>query len=342
MCAMKPRHSGFRHRRGRSFLPALVALMLVGVLASARFWLREVEDQLMVGADLASVRTFVPQGTLTEQVEISLPPNGAGDASADRRGWARIFGNGVPSPNWGGRSDLELVVDGQRVGALRGGPMHFVPRAGGDGTVPHAVDLTGDGVPELLVEEYNMMAVDQHISTLYVFHFEPSVRCQVIDLPSGGLEIVPAHAGLPCALIVPDATYDLAFGDEPFFPQEPATVSLAFDGQSWVPNAALSRKPLEAFADLAWPEPDSMTPWETEPVAGEEPPAFVQFGDWGVRDALRLIYAGHADEAWKAFDALWPAHPEWSGMARRKMIGVLERSPYWNMLRELNGAALDR
>jgi hypothetical protein len=185
-------------------------------------------------------------------------------------------------------------------------------------------DLTGDGEPDLIIEEFSGGA---HCCTTYhVVQLGATPRMlATIDAgngafwrptPEGGVEMVGA-----------DDTFDYWMAPH-VESAAPAIVLRWREGSFQLFPAGVRRPPpgdLDVVADQLRAEPSRMFQNRVTP-----PP-----GLWRVM--LDLIYSGNAPRAWEFMDRAW--NPEWGDAAgfRRELEAQLAASPYADAVRRLNG-----
>ncbi len=322
-----------RYRGGQASLGALVAAVLVVVLLCLGHAFSHDRTESHPTGLRAEAGDEVPTGPLAQQRVVMLPPPGGDPLHRTETAWVRIYGdfanrfvevilgNRRVISGWG--RHLEIVnwdgTDGFGVG------VESVPEDSGFGSGPLETDMNGDGVPEVVIAENTLGAhccVLLHICQLW-----PVVRVQTIDGGDFGIAVVQKDGDRALEIHAHDPGFTSVHGSYAQGCAVPGVV-LKFDGAAWTPSAPLTREPLAEFSGLEWPAPDSTSPWDQE------------IWPWfpGLMD---LIYAGHAAEAWKALDAMWPSHPSWAPQVRSEVIQLLKRSEFWPLLVELNGPALD-
>lgn len=196
---------------------------------------------------------------------------------------------------------------------------------------PLDTDVTGDGVPEVLLSEWTGGA--HCCFNLYICEVVPEVRVQCIPLAHGGAQFVQADQDPALELVVPDWT--LA-NWETSFAQSPAPhMVLKFDGDGWKPCAALMRQPSPDVPEAS----ELAARWKRFVAPQGSPSDPVEVAPWG--PLLDLIYTGHADQAWRLLEVAWPGDQAGRRRFRSGLLHELRHSPAWAALCALNGEALE-
>lgn len=316
-------------------MPVVAVVLLVGAGLLLRSPSSEGEDPPV---DLAS---FVARGLVRSQAAFTFGDDESLDA------WARAYHDGAVS------GSFEIVRGERRLAAgrdYRFVVLDRIPRSSkvveffpeslegdADGasrsaeTPEETTDVTGDGVPEAIVEGWTGGV--HCCFTLHVFQFEPTFRAQAIDLGHSDLGVfAQADADPALEILLPDWTF--AYWECGFAYSPVPLVVLDFDGESWRPSAALMRRPPGEMPDAAafaarWRRWQAGEP---EP-SGEHLPA-----PWG--ELLELLYSGNAALAWRLLDAGWPGDDAGKAEFRASLLERLRHSEAWPVIVELNGSAL--
>lgn len=326
------------------FLLALVVLVMVALDLRSRRPVEMPDERGVVDA-----RAFVGVGPMVMQRMID-PPGASEHEVLDEDDpmqpvWIRLY------DLWG-QGSFEIVHGGTRLLAVRGErlrvldrvPMagqdveYFAPDRGKDcdPTIEPDTDLDGDGVPEFVVSEYTGGA--NCCFRLHICKVWPDFHHQVLDLEyaSGGIfrQLDPDPA---MEAEVRDFSMDFFYSG----PRRGVAPSLKldFDGRVWRPSASLMRGAPATEAEL-----EAMVRlWEGFQI--DEQGSVVTFGDasrepWA--PMVRLVYTGHADQAWGVLERAMPK----SLKARRafwaSMLEHLRSSNGWDAIVEMNGSSLTR
>ena len=319
---------------------------------------REAEDGVVDPA------RFVPPGELVMQRAYEWTEPDAGPTSEAEAGacqspiWARVYFDETC-----GAGSFEIVDGSRRVHAETGHRfvvLHRVPMLGdhieffpenrslealdaaGDpaSAAPGSVsrleapdtDVTGDGVPEVLVAEWTGGA--HCCFNLFVIQLWPMVRVQRIEAQHSETGLfLQADDDAPLELRMPDWTF--AYWKTNFAQSPAPDMVLKFDGRMWQPSAArMHGAPAgpDALREMAeawrgW-SPDESGEWHGEGIA-----------PWV--GMLERIYAGHAEQAWQVLDAAWPGDEQGKRAFRAELMEALRGSPAWPALVQMNGSKLD-
>lgn len=229
---------------------------------------------------------------------------------------------------------LEVLKDGQRVYA-QNGQLHFwiggVLRddEGGEHVIPMGRDITGDGVPNLVVRQWT--GGMQCCLILYVFDLgEEFRRASILELhqdESTYFSDLDGDANLELVTAEWTFSWDQGFRDFSLV----QNVILRFDGGAYHLAADLMRKPTPAAADLlararsirdkAWGNCDPFPP------------------GLGIRlsaSLLDLVYSGNAELLGGFLDLAWPANCPGKDGFLNGFLKWLPLSPYWPELKDLS------
>lgn len=193
-------------------------------------------------------------------------------------------------------------------------------------------DITGDGVGDLIVSDYSGGA---HCCTTYhILSLAPDAvsELQTIDTGNSGANFHDIDGdGLP-EMITADNAF--AYWNAPYVESPmPGVVLKWVDGRFQVAGD-LMREPapddvtLASDAQAIREDPDWAARIAADPSA--VPPADL----W--REMLNLIYAGHADLAWRFLNDAWPENRPGRMEFMVDFITQLGRSAYWEGVRAIN------
>lgn len=217
------------------------------------------------------------------------------------------------------RQELAIVDWGLVVGTLA-----RKAAAGGSNLPPPEIDLTEDGVPDLVVESYSGGAHCCWVFTIVQVGDAPAIMGRV-EAANGGKWQQDAQTGR-WLLVIGDSTFD--YWNAPHsaspIPRVVLGWSAAQGGPGMVMQAESMRTPaltddaLRALADTVGTNEDG-TPDSRL---------------WGVM--LDLIYGGHWDQAFAFLEQIW--RPDWGDKAafRADFEAQLRTSPYWREIARMN------
>lgn len=178
-------------------------------------------------------------------------------------------------------------------------------------------DITGDGVPDLVVQAFTG---GMHCcSQATVLSLGPALReLGTIDGADGDVEFTDVDGdGLPEVKI---GDWRFAYWREyPFADTEVPEVILKFRDGAYRPACDLMREDPPDENTLRRKARELARGW----TGGDPPPDL-----WGY--AVDLVYAGHPDVAWRFLDVAWP--PRIGGKAEfvRDLVEKLRGSPCWS------------
>ena len=186
-------------------------------------------------------------------------------------------------------------------------------------------DITGNGVPDLVVSEYSggshccldfyVFEIGQDLRLLDVLQAQHSGRAEFVDMDG-------------------DSNLEFAMQDWTFaywrtsFAESPAPdIILRFRDKGYHLAVDLMRKPA--------PSPGQLSSWAAELRGNEnwrggEPPPLL----WD--KMLVLIYSGHMDLAWSLFETAWPSGVRGKDKFLKEFRQKLAESPYWPEIQALN------
>lgn len=333
----------------RWFAGVALSLAIVAIVVSIRWWIRG-EHSGGEGID-PNPAAFVAEGRVSMDRAFAIPAAGAGTAPERRDVWVRVYEHEFGAC-------AEVVCDGKRLLALRGhrlvildkpplfgDDIDFYPGMhdafASDSPEPpkstetpstSATDVTGGGVPEVLMAEWT--GGMNCCLNVYICQVWPAFRVQRIGA---------MHSEMGMFMQADDdPALEVRVGDSSLWYWRTAgshcsgiDYVLKFNGTAWEPSADLMRRPLPSDEELHEME-DAWAKWQRQPD-----------GDWigeGTApwfDMLDLVYSGHASQAWSMLDRVWPSDAASKVEFRRDMLERLRRGPAWKALAELNGASLD-
>ena len=212
---------------------------------------------------------------------------------------------------------VDTVSDERIVEVARAGRRAFAARAASIELDHIGRDITGDGVPDLVVTEFTG---GMHCCTLVVvLGLGDSLRVHgTIDGADGEVEF----EDLDRDGVVEARLQDWRFAywrDYPFVETQAPEVILRFRNGSYGPACDLMRKAAPDSAALAARARELRDHWEDG-----DPPADL----YGY--AVDLVYQGHADLAWLFLDVAWPPGIPGKADFIRDLRAQLSDSPCWS------------
>jgi hypothetical protein len=177
-------------------------------------------------------------------------------------------------------------------------------------------DLTGDKVPEVVIEGWSGGA--HCCSTVHIVRLgkEPKVIA-TIDAKDHGVRFEPTGTPGVADIILGDSTF--AYWHAPYAASPSPEVWLHFRGGEFAVDPQRQARPLPPREEL---ESLSMAS-RARCFSGSEPePAL-----WGA--ALNLLYSGHEAEAWALLDSPWPPHSPEHDKFIAAFREQLSTSPWW-------------
>lgn len=213
---------------------------------------------------------------------------------------------------------LAVMVDGALIWAQTGYILQFGAPPGQD--IAPGTDITGSGVPELLVAEYSGGA--HCCTTYYLYAFKPYFRLltTIPTLDAGArFEDLDGRPGLEA--ITADMTF--AYWNTYYAASPKPRVVLAWNGSAYVaaPDLMATPAPDEADLDTQAAAVAASDQWTADTMDPDL---------W--RTMLDLIYGGHADLAWRFLDAAWPTNRDGKETFRTDFLCQLATSPWWNTI----------
>jgi hypothetical protein len=203
--------------------------------------------------------------------------------------------------------------------------------------VKMGMDITGDGQPDLVISEWSGYA--NCCLTLHIFEIGRTFRkLGSIDAEfgdSGPHFAHPEKSPETKALVIQIHDWTFANWNADFADSPAPKVVLRFtdDGYRVAPDLMRDSVPpakeLEARAA-------AVRDYAPSAKGGAWADAEVSPDLWGTM--LDLIYAGHADEAWKFLDAAWPPKVRGKDVFARDFRAQLAKSPYSKAVMATNSA----
>jgi hypothetical protein len=291
-------------RFARVLLPVLIACLIAPIAATAR------------------AATGVESSTVTPHLEESFLPY-----------VARVFFD--PAAKDGSDAYYEILKDGKRAyvqKAKQKGEKFLIGTMYKDdpdaAQVKMGMDITGDGQPDLVVSEW--LGGANCCLILHIFEIGPTFKkLATIDAEFGDagphfvhLDKNPNAKGM--ALQIFDwnfANWNAAFADSPA-----PKIILSFSGDAYRMSPDLMRTPPPPAKDLDTAAA-AVRSYAPSAKGGAWPDAKISPQLWGTM--LDLIYAGHANEAWKFLDMAWPPKVRGKDEFARDFRAQLAKSPYW-------------
>ena len=221
------------------------------------------------------------------------------------------------------RTDVLMVIDDFNLVWAQSG---YILETGDTYNTPvkTGTDITGDGVPNMIVMSYSGGA--HCCSTYYLYAFEPYFRqLAEIDTQDSGARF-EAHTGLAgLAMITGDNTF--AYWNAYYAASPSPEVILAWNGETYATAADLMTAPA--------PSADALQQKAAGIVASDRWTATDMDPDlW--REMFDLIYSGHADLAWAFLDDGWPADRVGKDDFKTNFRCQLAQSPYWGTIATMN------
>ncbi len=218
---------------------------------------------------------------------------------------------------------LAVIVDGELVWSQAAFILQFGAPPGQD--IAPGTDITGSGVPELLISEYSGGA--HCCTTYYVFAFEPFFRrLAVIPTLDAGARFEDLDGKPGLEVITADMTF--AYWNTYYAASPKPRVVLAWTGADYVAAPELMAAPP--------PSPEALASQAAEIAASDQwTPDQLDPDLW--REMLELIYSGHGDLAWSFLEAAWPSGRDGQEAFRAAFLCQLATSPWWPALSAMNG-----
>jgi hypothetical protein len=211
----------------------------------------------------------------------------------------------------------DTAVNDKIVDVLQNGHRVFAVRAADARIESAGKDITGDHIPDLVVQEYSG---GMHCcSQATVLSLGPSLTTLgTIDGADGDIVFEDADGdGIPEVKI---GDFRFAYWRDYSFAETPVPdVILAWRNGAYHPACDLMEEKAPAPSVLARKTRELTQGW----TAGDPPPGF-----WGY--AVDLIYQGHADVAWRFLDRGWPATITGKDEFFKDLRERLQGSPCWS------------
>lgn len=217
-----------------------------------------------------------------------------------------------------------ILKDGKELYSERAGQFWFVDVAHGKETGtshdPKPTDITGDGIPDLVVEEFPL-----HVECCWsysIFSLGPNFKLEA--------KVEGLHSPMTFEDVNHDGVYELV-GDDPTFYSWYASprVVLKYDKAQatyeFATNLMKKAPPTEAQMVEKQKEFAKATVYAGFPVA----PQIYGY-------MLDLIYSGNASSAWTFLNLAWPKQQTDKKEFIDEIMQQLKKSPYWKELQEMN------
>jgi hypothetical protein len=239
----------------------------------------------------------------------------------------RVYGETKRFPV--GEGSFEILRGGRRIYADKGGYFSVGTACEGEKDTDLTAmgkDITGTGRPTLVLEEVTGGA--HCCLVLHIFEigkeFRKIATLDVKDAMNSCFKDLDGDANLE--LMTRDVTFAYwrtSFGDSPM-----PDVILRFHNGAYRVATDLMRKPAPADQELA--EEARKVREAGEWNRQQEPPTVL----WAWM--LDLIYAGHAELAWKFFEMAWPSDRPVADEFLHDFRGRLAEGPYWSDIEAMN------
>ncbi len=192
--------------------------------------------------------------------------------------------------------------------------------------VPIGKDITGRGIPNLVISEWSGGA--HCCYKFYVFELDEKIRTiAVLEVSHGSLSHFADLDGdnVP-EFITQDWTY--AYWNTSFASSPAPGIILRFGKDNYELAEKLMRQPVLSESEMAKRISDIKADetWKTE----KNPPPLL----WATM--LDLIYTGNMNAAWKFFDKAWVKRVKGKDKFLREFREQLKTSPYWSEIEKMN------
>jgi hypothetical protein len=227
------------------------------------------------------------------------------------------------------QSCFEIVKDGESVFSLEGYTFNIgkLYEKVDDSPSPLMTDITGEGLPDLVISEYTGGA---HCCLfLHVFELGPEFRLiQTINVKHSDLAYFKNLDEDP-ALELPMNDWTFAYWHAAFADSPAPDVILKYGGRKYEMAADLMRRPARGTQELNELAADiiSSPEWEDD---YERVPVRL----WA--EMLDLIYTGNMAQAWILLDLAWPEGVEGKQEFLDAFKAQLQTSPFWQDIQALN------
>lgn len=192
-------------------------------------------------------------------------------------------------------------------------------------------DITGDGLPDLVVSEW--LGGANCCLTFHIFEIGPKFR-KIADIDAEFGDQGPHFVHLARGPGLQIQIYDWTFANwHCDFADSPAPkVILEYDGRGYRMASDLMSTPAADMKDLAAKIRKIRN--DTKDAHGSWPDADIPPQLWGTM--LDLIYTGHRILAWQFLDMAWPQNVAGKDDAfMDDFIKQMRKSPYWNSIAQL-------
>ena len=234
-----------------------------------------------------------------------------------------------------GEASFEILRGGVRVYADRGYYFRFGSfneEFKTDSLISIGSDITGDGIPNLVIGEWTG---GNHCDFLFqLFEIGDRFRyIQTINLRHSELADFRDVDG-DDALELPMNDWIFAYWRTSFIASPAPRIILKYTGKKYEMAPDLMRKPGFAHDELVTMAIDlqANSSWE-----GGHPPVDL----WA--EMLKLIYTGNMNQAWELAEMAWPPRIAGEEQFLQDFRSRLAESPFWNEIRKMNQeSAVDR
>ena len=271
-----------------------------------------------------------PENVLVDPTDVALPNGYSIQPVAGQAGKLALLHNGKEVYTRGGGDHGERISIVSPIVAGESEPI--------TGQLPLSRDITGDGVPDLILLDYTGGA---HCCHQYSILSLGKTFKKIADIDGKDSQVLfkDINGDGVFELALADATFaywNTAFSESPL----PKVVLQFQDGKYALARGLMSAPPpLPAMLAARLKAVRSeMRPSADNPAALTIAPALWNF-------MLDLIYSGNGDLAWKVFDQAWPDGaqgwcPDSGEITKEEFLSnfrkQLAESPYWLGIKELN------
>jgi hypothetical protein len=273
-------------------------------------------------------RQAAPEPPTMEILPLNFTPTGPLEKEVKFRDYTLRIYQGLEDKE----SSFEILQDGRRLYAKEGHTFKVEEPFGESDQKPFpmGMEITGDGQPNLIVEEYTGGA-----HCCFKYHvFEIGKRFRPIAVIYGGdsgIVFEDVNQDGKLEVVLTDWTYAYQFT---CFAGSPAVgVVLRYKDDGYFVALDLMKKPAPTDDELKKKAVEVRAVYEKEkanPVVWGSPADL-----WA--EMLELIYTGHETLAYKFFDMAWPMGMDGKEAALTKFKEVLLKSPFY---REMNGIVM--
>lgn len=221
---------------------------------------------------------------------------------------------------------FEIARNGHRVCKENGSYIvnyRVNPRGGEDNLPMVGKDITGDGIPDLVVEGYSGGA--HCCFTYFIFSLGAQFK-KIAELYGydSQFEFLDLDGDNVLEIRGRDVTF--AYWETSFAESPAPVIILRYDGNTYSLATTLMKQP----------PPGEVAYWKKirDIKKAKEWEDGVPPSLWGYM--LDLIYSGNGELAWKVIDTAWPKKRPGKEEFRAKFQEKLSESPYWEGLKAMN------